>query len=100
MNYILDFLPGVEDEIIDASQWYENKKEGLGLDFLLSVEAALFSIKRQPLTFQKVFSNVRRSVIKRFPYGVFFVIEKKTITVIAVSSFHRHPAIWQKKLPE
>ena len=100
MIYNLDFLPGVEDEIIDASQWYENKKEGLGLDFLLSVEAALFSIKRQPLSFQKVFRTVRRAVIKRFPYGIFFVIEEDTITVIAVTSFHPHPAIWQKKLPE
>ncbi len=63
----LDFLPGVEDEIIDASQWYENNKEGLGLDFLLSVEAALFEIQRRPLSFQRVFSNARRAVIKRFP---------------------------------
>lgn len=100
MIYNLDFLPGVEDEIIDASQWYENKKEGLGVDFLLSVEAALFSIKRQPLSFQKVFTTVRRAVIKRFPYGIFFVIENDTITVIAVTSFHRHPATWQKRLPE
>lgn len=100
MNYSLDFLPGVEDEIIDASQWYENKKEGLGLDFLLSVEAVLHSIKRNPLAFQKVFSTARRAITKRFPYGIFFVLEKETITVIAVSSFHRHPAIWKKRLPD
>lgn len=100
MSYTLDFLPGVEDEIIDTSQWYENNKEGLGNDFLLSVEAALFSIKRRPLTFQKVFSNIRRAVIKRFPYGVFFVFEDETITVIAVISFYRDPNIWQKRIPE
>lgn len=100
MSYHLDFLPGVEDEIIEASQWYENKKEGLGFDFLLSVEASLFSIQRRPLSFQKVFSTVRRTLIKRFPYGIFFVLEEETITVIAVINFYRHPKTWQARLPE
>jgi hypothetical protein len=100
MIYNLDFLPGAEDEIIDASQWYENKKEGLGLDFLLSVEAALFSVKRRPLSFQKVFSSARRAVIRRFPYGIFYVVEEDTITVIAVINFNRNPKLWQKRLPE
>jgi len=100
MTYHLDFLPGVEDEIINASQWYENKNEGLGFDFLLSVEAALFSIQRQPLIFQKVFSNARRAILKRFPYGIFFVIEGNIITVIAVISLSRNPEMWQKRLPE
>lgn len=100
MSYSLDFLPNVEDEIIDASLWYENKKEGLGLDFLLSVEAALHSIQRNPLSYQTVFSNARRAITKRFPYGIFFVAEKSSITVIAVISFHRHPSNWQQRLPE
>lgn len=100
MIYALDFLPEVENEIIDASQWYENKKEGLGLDFLLSVEAALFSIQRRPLSFQKIFSNVRHAVTKRFPYGIFFVLEEETITVITVFNLNRNPETWKKKLHE
>lgn len=100
MIHSLDFLPGVEGEIIEASQWYEDKKSGLGYEFLLSVEAALFSIQRQPLIFQKVFGNSRRALVKRFPYGIFFIAEKDTITVIAVLSLYRNPELWQKKLPE
>lgn len=100
MSYSLDFLPAVEDEIIDASLWYENKKEGLGLDFLLSVEATLHSIRRDPLHFQTVHKNTRRAMTKRFPYGIFFILEDQTITILATISFHCHPAKWQKRLPD
>ena len=82
MNYELDFLPGVEKEIIEASQWYENRKEGLGMDFLLSVEAGLFSAQRQLLSFQKVIINVRRVVIKGFltEYFLFSIMKRSLLS--------------------
>lgn len=62
------FRPEAEDEIAEAAQWYEARGLGLGANFLRAVEACIGSIQRNPLSHEKVFGNVRRAVLRRFPY--------------------------------
>jgi plasmid stabilization system protein ParE len=73
-------------EIRDAFTWYEGQSKGLGFEFLRVVDAALTSIVRAPALFPIVHANVHRSIIRRFPYSIYYVIESETILV--VSCFH------------
>lgn len=56
-------------EIEEAWQWYESRREGLGNDFVLCVEESLEKISRNPKLYPTVHKEIRRALIRRFPYA-------------------------------
>ncbi len=52
--------------------WYEEQSLGLGMEFLRCVEATLLSIQRNPLSYPTVHVSYRRSLVRRFPFAIFF----------------------------
>lgn len=89
--------PEAEEDIREGFYWYEECSKGLGSDFILSIDACLYSIKRFPEMYPKVYKNIRRTILKRFPFGIFYIIEEKRIAVIAVMHCSRHPKNWGKR---
>ncbi len=87
--------PEAEADIQDAFLWYEQQRNGLGNDFLLCVEEALSMIRRTPEMYPRVHKNVYRSLIRRFPYGVFYIIEEDRIVILAVFHAKRNPKQWK-----
>ena len=59
-------------DIAEACVWYEGRRAGLGEEFLSSVEACLESIRRWPEIYPVVYESYRRSLVRRFPYAVFY----------------------------
>ena len=87
--------PEAEADIQDAFLWYEQQRNGLGNDFLLCVEEALSMIGRTPEMYPRVHKNVYRSLIRRFPYGVFYIIEEDRIVILAIFHAKRNPKKWK-----
>ncbi len=85
--------PEAEADLLEAYRWYEDKNPGLGKEFLDCVEAAMDLIERHPQLYQIVYKNIRRALVKRFPYGVFYITEKNRIVVLAVLHAKRDPDI-------
>ena len=71
-----------EADLTQAYLWYEQQVEGLGGELLLCVDVCLKSIARSPKIYQRVHKNIRRALIRRFPYGIFFIEETDYIKVI------------------
>jgi hypothetical protein len=97
MTYRLTFLPQVEHDVQEAFDWYEWQMPGLGEEFLLSTDATIHAITRKPLLNAVEYKGVRKAKTKRFPFGVFYVLEKDTITVIAITHLARHPKTWKSR---
>lgn len=91
--------PEAEAEIQQAFDWYQEQSEGLGLEFLRAIEACLFGIMRNPVayTIAKV-PNVRRALVRRFPYALFYLVDDDAIVVIAVFNVKRQPIDWTKRV--
>lgn len=98
MSYTVEYLPAVERDVQAAFDWYEEQHIGLGEEFLLSTDAVINSIERNPLTYQAVFKGIRKANTRRFPFGVFYIIEHKVITIIAITHLARHPKTWRKRI--
>lgn len=98
MKKALIIRPEAESDLAEAYAWYEERVPGLGSDFLLRVDAALSSIKRSPGMYPFVHKNVRRCLIRRFPYGIFYVFESNQIVVLAVLHAKRDPRAWQERV--
>jgi plasmid stabilization system protein ParE len=85
-------------ELIDAQDWYESEASGLGRRFQAAVDAVVERISANPRQFPVVHKNIRRALLRRFPYALMFVIDDDaTLTVIACFHGSRDPAHWQRR---
>ena len=89
--------PAAEAEISEAFRWYEDKDEGLGSEFMRALDATLSAIQRAPAGYALIHRQVRRAMLRRFPYGVFYLYESEKIVVIAVFHASRGPKQWQDR---
>ena len=64
-----------EAELDEAFNWYEGRAQGLGTEFTRAVRAAFALIARNPEQFPRVRGDVRRALVRRFPYAVYYVAE-------------------------
>ena len=91
------FTQAARAELIEAQNWYEGEATGLGRRFRQTVDALIERITDNPLRFPIVFKNVRRALLRRFPYSLFFVVEDDALIVIACFHASRNPLRWQKR---
>jgi toxin ParE1/3/4 len=88
--------PEAEAEVQAAFDWYEEKSVGLGLDFLRAIDDCLLGIERYPLSNPVVhLSVVRRAVVRKFPYTLFYLADDSAIIVLAVFNVKRQPIQWR-----
>jgi plasmid stabilization system protein ParE len=99
MSARLVVAPEAALDIVGAYGWYEDRRAGLGEEFLTSVEARLENIRRQPEAYPAVHEGYRRALVRRFPYSIFFEGAEQTVTVYAVFHTSRDPAKWRQRLP-
>ncbi len=96
--YSIRFKPEVYDDIKIAYDWYESQRIGLGEDFLLTLEESYAKIARTPKIYQLIYGIVRRKLLRRFPYGIFFVLRGDEIIVIAIMHTRRKPGNWSERV--
>ncbi len=80
-----------EKEFDDSIAWYENEREGLGREFRTTIEEYFQRIADNPEWFPEVRGEVRRAVVRRFPFAIHFLIEKERIVVLSVFHTCREP---------
>lgn len=91
--------PEAEAEVQEAFDWYEEQSEGLGLEFLRAIEACLSGVSRNPFAYTVVkVPNVRRAVVRRFPYALFYLVDDEAIVIIAVFNVKRRPIDWLRRI--
>ena len=85
------FRPIAKLELDEAMAWYKNRKEGLEAEFKEAVDQTLDKIAATPLRFHPIRGEVRRALLRRFPYAIHFVPEPNAIVVLAVFHTKRDP---------
>ncbi len=96
-EYRLVAEPRVDLDVAAAYQWYENEEPGLGLAFLDQLLATYDRIATGPLQYQDLRSGIRRALLRRFPYAVYFAVEGDFVVVLAILHVSRDPAEWQRR---
>lgn len=81
-------------DLAGAYGWYEDQRAGPGEEFLDAVDVSFVAIREFPEMFSHVHDEVRRAVVSRFPYAVFYRVEPKRVVVLAVLSMARDPKLW------
>jgi hypothetical protein len=86
-----------ELEIFQAALRYEREREGLGFRFDAQVNTVFTRLLNNPLQFPIIEQDVRRALVRDFPYAVFFVADAHLITMLAVLHLRRHPDTWKRR---
>jgi plasmid stabilization system protein ParE len=94
----LTFDPRVEDDLAEAAAFYEQRAAGLGEDFLSEVRRAIDEIVHGPERWARVENGpVRRYVLTRFPYAIFYHADTTGVLVLTVTHTRRKPGEWQRR---
>ena len=86
-----------ESELIAAAACYETQQADLGRRFLASVQDAVNRIVLNPRLYPIVELDVRRSLVRTFPFGVLFRERPHAIVIMAVMHLHRDPGYWKNR---
>lgn len=91
------FHPEARAEYLAAIQYYNEITPDLGPGLLAEVEQAIEFAARMPLAGVLVTQNIRRVVLRRFPYLLFYQIVGDEFHVVAVSHHRRRPGYWRHR---
>ncbi len=90
-----------DEELTGAFEKYDAAAPGLSADFLNEIEAGIERIRKQPETWPRVKgSKARRHWIRRFPYGLMYLVRADEILLNAVMHAKRRPNYWMHRLDE
>jgi plasmid stabilization system protein ParE len=84
-------------KLLDARDWYEDQRSGLGNTFAAEVDRTLGAVLQAPLAYPRVQGGMRRALVRRFPYAIYFRAAPDEIVVLAVIHGRRHPRHWQSR---
>lgn len=92
MVYKLLIRPLAANEIIDASDWYNEQKEGLGNEFIVELDAFFNTLLLNPSVYSYFEKPVRQGKIDRFPYIIIYEVFDDLIVVYSVFMAKRNPS--------
>jgi hypothetical protein len=95
MNF--SFHPEAEIEFNKSIDYYEEIGSGLGYDFALEVYSTIKRSVEFPDAWTVFEGEIRRSLVKRFPYGILYSKEQKGIFIVAVMNLYRQPEYWKHR---
>lgn len=99
MTLAVRFSAEAEAELESAAAWYEDRRVGLGEEFLDAVERTIDQVAEWPLAGRLIEElpadiQVRRAPVDRFPYHLAYLIEVDHARVLAVAHDRRRPLYW------
>lgn len=100
MNYSIKLLPIAYKDLLEAKKWYNQQKENLGEEFKKAVISEIDYIKVYPENYQLKYKELRQSLVKGFPYAIFYLFQKSKLRIIIFGVLHtiRNPEIVRKRM--
>ena len=97
MSWPIDFHPEVHGEVDAAHDWYEAKRERLGVEFLDELQSVIQEISDNPQRFGICEGDIREGLLPRFPYAIFYRVLRNRIRILAIYHTSRDATSWQHR---
>jgi plasmid stabilization system protein ParE len=89
--YVVRYTRAASAEVGAAISWYARPDIDQAPGFIKDLERTEGRLKTQPALYQQVEPEMRRAVLQRFPYSLFYVIEGHEVIVLACMHQHQKP---------
>lgn len=90
--------PEAAEEYIEACRYYTKIERKLGAAFVRNVEDTIEKILLHPTAWRVVEGDMRRHLLKRFPYAIYYTIEGDSVLIVSVAHMKRRPGYWRGRL--
>ena len=87
-----------EIDVMAIEDWYEAQRPGLGREFRAAVDAGITRIADNPLAYAERYRGVRRAVLRRFPYVIWYRALENLVVVLACVHGRRDPRMIRSRL--
>jgi len=84
MSYRVNVRPRAKRQILDAARYLESKREHSGIAFYDQIDEVMSLLADHPEVYPVVEGPYRRAPIKKYPYSLYYSIEKRKVIVEAV----------------
>ncbi|OFW28626.1 MAG: hypothetical protein A3J28_16785 [Acidobacteria bacterium RIFCSPLOWO2_12_FULL_60_22] len=91
------FLSPAEEEMLETARFYESQATGLGDDFQAEVQRMVQSILLHPNAGSLLSEEIRRRILRKFPFGILYAVEPDSIIIVAVMHLRRKPYYWKDR---
>ncbi len=91
MSFNVQVRRAAELDVAEAQLWYETQRSGLGAAFYSEVSQVIERLAENPLIYQVAYRDIRRALVPRFPYLIWYRVLGELVTVLACSHGRRDP---------
>lgn len=99
MSHEVQVRRAAELDIAKAQVWYETQQTGLGAEFRSEISQVIDRLAATPLIYQIVHRDIRRAIVRRFPYLVWYRVAAEMVIVLACTYAGRDPERVKARLP-
>ena len=90
MSFLIEYHQSVEFEVKEILDWYKEKSASAAINFMSQLKQVEKNLLKNPFSYRLVSGyGIRRIVIKKFPYKVYFSVDNRIIYILAVVHFSR-----------
>jgi mRNA-degrading endonuclease RelE of RelBE toxin-antitoxin system len=84
-------------EFIDAMNYLDARRQGLGSELRDEVDRAIELIQRKPDTWPLITDNIRRYRLRRFSFFIIYELLDDTLNIVAIMHTRRRPGYWKDR---
>ena len=92
------FRSEAASDVVLAREWYDAQRPGLGDEFVQGLEHVIKLISDLPNAFPEIAVGLRRALLGRFPYAVYYRLNADFLDVIACLHTRRSPSRWRSRV--
>lgn len=91
------FSVAASNEYLGAVEYYNDLREGLGYEFAVEMDDAIDRIQQYSTAWQSIAEDIRRCLIRRFPYGIIYTVLDGDIIVLSIMNLRKNPESWNRQ---
>ncbi len=96
-RYKIELSNEAEEDFDNAFNYYLYENERVANNFYHKTNESFITLSKDPFAYQKIYKNIHRFVMKKFPFVIYFRINGFSIRIIAIFHTSRNPQIWEDR---
>ncbi|MDP2114910.1 MAG: type II toxin-antitoxin system RelE/ParE family toxin [Bacteroidota bacterium] len=97
-KFSIEISDEAEIDFDKSYEYYFEDSPKVADAFFRRINVSFENIKQNPFTFPVAYKNIRKYVMKKFPFVIYYQIVNSIIKVIAIFHTSRNPEIWNERI--
>jgi toxin ParE1/3/4 len=96
-KFSIEISDEAEIDFDKSYEYYFEESPKVADAFFKRINISLEDIKQNPFTFPIAYKEVRKYLVRKFPFVIYYQIDNSAIKVVAIFHTSRNPEIWNER---